>query len=66
MRRWRLYFKFNRLEDWVDYNTGDSGLFSEGAVGIVALYSYGAWLVTVTGWSLPIGVVVIIEVTHGN
>ena len=34
--------------------------------GIAALYSYGTWLVIVTGWSLLIGVVVIIEITRGN
>lgn len=32
----------------------------------MALYSYGTWLVIVTGWSLLIGVVVIMEITRGN
>ena len=32
----------------------------------MALYSYGTWLVIVTGWSLLIGVVVIMEITCGN
>lgn len=59
-------FKFNGLGDWVIYDTGDSGFFSEEAMGIAALYSYGTWLVIVTGWSLFIGVVVIMEVTRGN
>lgn len=40
--------------------------FSEEAMGIAALYSYGTWLVIVTGWSLLIGVVVIMEITRGN
>lgn len=48
------------------YDTGDSGFFSEEAMGIAALYSYGTWLVIVTGWSLLIGVLVIMEVTRGN
>ena len=56
----------NGLGDWVIYDTGDSGFFSEEAIGIAALYSYGTWLVIVTGWSLLIGVVVIIEITRGN
>ncbi|KAB0392780.1 hypothetical protein E2I00_011032 [Balaenoptera physalus] len=34
------------------------------AVGIAALCSYGTWLVIVTGWSLLIGVVVIMEITR--
>nr|NP_944709.1 NADH dehydrogenase subunit 6 [Platanista minor]CAD87986.1 NADH6 protein [Platanista minor] len=59
-------FEFNGLGDWVIYDTGDSGFFSEEAMGIAALYSYGTWLVVVTGWSLFIGVVVIMEITRGN
>ena len=40
--------------------------FSEEAMGTVALYSCGTWLVIITGWSLRIGVVVITETTRGN
>ena len=36
-----IVFKFNGLGDWVIYDTGDSGFFSEEAMGISALYSYG-------------------------
>lgn len=61
-----IVFEFNGLGDWVVYDTGDFGFFSEEAMGIAALYSYGTWLVIVTGWSLLIGVVVIIEITRGN
>lgn len=59
-------FEFNNMGDWVVYDTGDSGIFSKEVVGVAALYSYGTWLVVVTGWTLLIGVVVIIEVTRGN
>nr|WPS67278.1 NADH dehydrogenase subunit 6 [Bos taurus]WPS67330.1 NADH dehydrogenase subunit 6 [Bos taurus] len=61
-----VVFEFNGLGDWVIYDTGDSGFFSEEAMGIADLYSYGTWLVIVTGWSLLIGVVVIMEITRGN
>nr|QUJ09864.1 NADH dehydrogenase subunit 6 [Tremarctos ornatus]CAQ68480.1 NADH dehydrogenase subunit 6 [Tremarctos ornatus] len=61
-----IVFKFNGVGDWVIYDTGDSGFFSEEAMGIAALYSYGTWLVVVTGWSLLIGVLVVMEVTRGN
>lgn len=61
-----LVFEFNSVGDWVVYDTGDSGIFSKEAMGVAALYSYGTWLVVVTGWTLLIGVVVIIEVTRGN
>nr|AFO20246.1 NADH dehydrogenase subunit 6 [Ursus maritimus] len=61
-----IVFKFNGMGDWVIYDTGDSGFFSEEVMGIAALYSYGTWLVIVTGWSLLIGVLVIMEVTRGN
>ena len=36
-----IVFQFNGLGDWVIYDTGDSGFFSEEAMGIAALYSYG-------------------------
>nr|YP_006702560.1 NADH dehydrogenase subunit 6 [Kobus leche]AFR24927.1 NADH dehydrogenase subunit 6 [Kobus leche] len=61
-----IVFEFNGLGDWVIYDTGDSGFLGEEAMGIAALYSYGTWLVIVTGWSLLIGVVVIVEITRGN
>ena len=50
---------FNCLGDWMIYDTCDSGIsfiFSEVAVGIVALYSNGTWLVIVTGWASLTGV----------
>lgn len=59
-----IVFKFNGLGDWIIYDTGDSGFFSEEAMGIAALNSYGTWFVT--GWSLLISVAVIMEVTCGN
>nr|UEK25589.1 NADH dehydrogenase subunit 6 [Spilogale pygmaea] len=61
-----IVFKFNGMGDWVIYDTGDSGFFSEEAMGIAALYSYGTWLVIVTGWSLFTCVLVIMEITRGN
>lgn len=42
-------FEFNNMGDWVVYDTGDSGIFSKEVVGVAALYSYGTWLVVVTG-----------------
>ena len=36
-----VVFKFNGMGDWVIYDTGYSGFFSEEAMGIAALYSYG-------------------------
>ncbi|YP_009525273.1 NADH dehydrogenase subunit 6 (mitochondrion) [Talpa occidentalis] len=61
-----IVLNFNGQGDWVIYDTGDSGFFSEEAMGIAALYSYGTWLVIVTGWSLVIGVLVVMEITRGN
>nr|YP_009754826.1 NADH dehydrogenase subunit 6 [Myonycteris leptodon]QIP52926.1 NADH dehydrogenase subunit 6 [Myonycteris leptodon] len=61
-----LVFEFNDLGDWVVYDVEDFGFVSEEAVGVSALYSYGTWLVIVTGWSLLVGVVVIMEITRGN
>nr|QIP53160.1 NADH dehydrogenase subunit 6 [Rousettus leschenaultii] len=61
-----LVFEFNDLGDWVVYDVEDFGFISKEAVGVSALYSYGTWLVIVTGWSLLVGVVVIMEITRGN
>nr|AGM51421.1 NADH dehydrogenase subunit 6 [Balaenoptera physalus]AGM51499.1 NADH dehydrogenase subunit 6 [Balaenoptera physalus]AGM51538.1 NADH dehydrogenase subunit 6 [Balaenoptera physalus]AGM51616.1 NADH dehydrogenase subunit 6 [Balaenoptera physalus]AGM51668.1 NADH dehydrogenase subunit 6 [Balaenoptera physalus] len=62
----KIMFEFDGLGDWVVYDTGGSGVFSEEATGIAALYSYGVWLVIVTGWSLFISVVIIMEITRGS
>nr|UBD06944.1 NADH dehydrogenase subunit 6 [Sorex excelsus] len=61
-----LILNFNGEGDWVIYDTGDSGFFSEEAMGIAALYSYGFWLVIVSGWSLVTCIVVVMEITRGN
>ncbi|NP_062478.1 NADH dehydrogenase subunit 6 (mitochondrion) [Physeter macrocephalus] len=57
---------FNGLGDWVVCDVGDSGFSGGEAEGVAALYSYGAWLMVVMGWSLFIGVVVIMEITRGS
>nr|YP_009754644.1 NADH dehydrogenase subunit 6 [Epomophorus labiatus]QIP52640.1 NADH dehydrogenase subunit 6 [Epomophorus labiatus] len=61
-----LVFEFNDLGDWVVYDVEDFGFVGKEAIGVSALYSYGTWLVIVTGWSLLVGVVVIMEITRGN
>nr|QGN74645.1 NADH dehydrogenase subunit 6 [Balaena mysticetus]UFR82356.1 NADH dehydrogenase subunit 6 [Balaena mysticetus] len=62
----KIVFEFGGLEDWVVCDVGGSGVFSEEVMGVAALYSYGTWLVVVTGWSLFISVVIIMEITRGN
>nr|YP_009442584.1 NADH dehydrogenase subunit 6 [Myotis dominicensis]ATO90264.1 NADH dehydrogenase subunit 6 [Myotis dominicensis] len=61
-----VVFEFNEVGDWAIYDTGDFGVFTKESMGVAALYSYGSWLVVVTGWSLLIGVVIILEITRGN
>nr|ANA07493.1 NADH dehydrogenase subunit 6 [Murina huttoni rubella] len=61
-----VYIEFNTIEDWVFYNMGDSEVYSEEMMGVAALYSCGSWLVFVTGWSLLMGVVIILEITRGT
>nr|ATO90463.1 NADH dehydrogenase subunit 6 [Myotis nigricans] len=61
-----VVFEFNEMGDWAVYDTGDFGVFTKESMGVAALYSYGSWLVVVTGWSLLIGVVIILEITRGN
>nr|YP_009112380.1 NADH dehydrogenase subunit 6 [Murina leucogaster]AIY61540.1 NADH dehydrogenase subunit 6 [Murina leucogaster] len=61
-----VYIEFNGVGDWVVYSMGDSEVYSEEMVGVAALYSCGSWLVFVTGWSLLMGVVIILEITRGT
>nr|YP_009826337.1 NADH dehydrogenase subunit 6 [Furipterus horrens]QCI56393.1 NADH dehydrogenase subunit 6 [Furipterus horrens] len=61
-----LVVKFDGLGDWVVYDTGNTGVFNKEAVGASGLYNYGTWLVIVTGWTLLVAVVVIMEITRGN
>lgn len=42
-------FGLNDMGDWVIYGVEDSGVFSKEVMGVAALYSYGVWLVVVTG-----------------
>lgn len=60
-----IMFKFSSMGDWVICDSGSSEVFSEEIVGVSALYSYGVWIVMVTGWSLFVGVLVILEITRG-
>nr|YP_009754735.1 NADH dehydrogenase subunit 6 [Hypsignathus monstrosus]QIP52783.1 NADH dehydrogenase subunit 6 [Hypsignathus monstrosus] len=61
-----LAFEFSDLGDWVVYDAEDFVFVGNEAVGVSALYNYGTWLVVITGWSLLVGVVVIMEITRGN
>nr|QZJ46491.1 NADH dehydrogenase subunit 6 [Lophuromys chrysopus] len=52
-------------DSWAVYETDDVGIMGEGGVGVAALYSCASWLMVVAGWSLFVGVVIIIEITRG-
>nr|YP_008578386.1 NADH dehydrogenase subunit 6 [Anoura caudifer]CDF66002.1 ND6 [Anoura caudifer] len=59
-------FKFSGLGDWVVLDEEGLETVSEEVIGVAGLYSYGSWLVVITGWSLFIAVVVVMEVTRGG
>nr|YP_009048677.1 NADH dehydrogenase subunit 6 [Anourosorex squamipes]AHZ18295.1 NADH dehydrogenase subunit 6 [Anourosorex squamipes] len=61
-----VVLSFDGEGEWVIYDTGESGFFSEEAMGVAALYSYGYWLVIVSGWSLVTCIIVVMEITRGN
>nr|YP_010455541.1 NADH dehydrogenase subunit 6 [Choeroniscus minor]UUA63172.1 NADH dehydrogenase subunit 6 [Choeroniscus minor] len=61
-----VVFEFNGLGDWVMLDEEGLDPISGEVIGIASLYSYGGWLVVITGWSLLIAVVVIMEVTRGG
>nr|YP_009466898.1 NADH dehydrogenase subunit 6 [Diaemus youngi]AOS49687.1 NADH dehydrogenase subunit 6 [Diaemus youngi] len=56
---------FDVLGDWVVRGGGGLGVIGKEAVGVSSLYSYGIWLVAITGWCLFVAVVVVMEVTRG-
>nr|YP_010455567.1 NADH dehydrogenase subunit 6 [Micronycteris hirsuta]UUA63198.1 NADH dehydrogenase subunit 6 [Micronycteris hirsuta] len=61
-----IVFKFDGLGDWVVGEEGGFSFVDGEVVGVSGLYNYGIWLVVITGWSLLIAVVVIMEVTRGG
>nr|YP_010455411.1 NADH dehydrogenase subunit 6 [Acomys mullah]UUA62912.1 NADH dehydrogenase subunit 6 [Acomys mullah] len=54
------------MDSWAVYETDDLGVMGEGGVGVAAMYSCASWLMIVAGWSLFIGVFIIIEITRDN
>nr|UFR83171.1 NADH dehydrogenase subunit 6 [Alticola olchonensis] len=61
-----MVLEFNSLGGWVVYDGDELGLMGEGGAGVAALYSCSAWLMVVSGWTLMMGVFIIIEITRGN
>nr|QBA55746.1 NADH dehydrogenase subunit 6 [Papio anubis]QRZ02716.1 NADH dehydrogenase subunit 6 [Papio anubis]QRZ02729.1 NADH dehydrogenase subunit 6 [Papio anubis] len=57
---------FNDMGNWVVFEGEGSGLVRSDSIGAGALYDYGRWLVVVAGWTLFVGVYVVIEITRGN
>nr|ALR68866.1 NADH dehydrogenase subunit 6 [Colobus angolensis palliatus] len=55
----------NNMGGWVIFEGEGSGLIREDSIGAGALYDYGRWLVVVTGWTLFVGVYIVIEITRG-
>nr|QAB45473.1 NADH dehydrogenase subunit 6 [Callosciurus adamsi] len=61
-----IVIEFNNLEDWAVFEGDELGLIREDSMGVAALYSYGSWLMVVAGWSLFVGIFIVIEITRGN
>lgn len=52
------------MDNWVVYGADGVGAIGEEGAGVAALYSCAAWVMIVAGWSLFVGVLVIIEITR--
>nr|AMN14476.1 NADH dehydrogenase subunit 6 [Brachiones przewalskii] len=52
------------MDNWVVYSVDEMGIMGEEGAGVAALYSCAAWVMVVAGWSLFVGVLVIIEITR--
>nr|QHI39509.1 NADH dehydrogenase subunit 6 [Dicrostonyx torquatus]QHI39600.1 NADH dehydrogenase subunit 6 [Dicrostonyx torquatus] len=61
-----VVLEFNSMGGWAVYDGDGLGLMGEGGAGVAALYSCSAWLMVVSGWTLFVGVFIIIEITRGN
>lgn len=61
-----IMLEFSSMGGWVIYDEDELGLMGEGGAGVAALYSCSAWLMVVSGWTLLMGVFIIIEITRGN
>nr|NP_127488.1 NADH dehydrogenase subunit 6 [Echinosorex gymnura]AAK64233.1 NADH dehydrogenase subunit 6 [Echinosorex gymnura] len=48
--------------EWVIYEEGDYEFYGEEMAGAAAFYTYGYWLMMLSGWSLVFCVVLIVEV----
>nr|YP_010429072.1 NADH dehydrogenase subunit 6 [Hylomyscus alleni]QHB76498.1 NADH dehydrogenase subunit 6 [Hylomyscus alleni]QHB76511.1 NADH dehydrogenase subunit 6 [Hylomyscus alleni]QHB76524.1 NADH dehydrogenase subunit 6 [Hylomyscus alleni]QHB76537.1 NADH dehydrogenase subunit 6 [Hylomyscus alleni]USQ66469.1 NADH dehydrogenase subunit 6 [Hylomyscus alleni] len=55
---------FDGLSDWMMYEIDDIGVMLEGGVGVAAMYSCVTWMMVVAGWSLFVGIFIIIEITR--
>nr|QLD21889.1 NADH dehydrogenase subunit 6 [Syntheosciurus granatensis] len=64
--RVEIVIEFKGLEDWMMFEGDELGLVREDSMGVAALYSYGSWLMVVAGWSLFVGIFIVIEITRGN
>nr|YP_010166403.1 NADH dehydrogenase subunit 6 [Lasiopodomys brandtii]QJF47681.1 NADH dehydrogenase subunit 6 [Lasiopodomys brandtii]QRV60503.1 NADH dehydrogenase subunit 6 [Lasiopodomys brandtii]QRV60516.1 NADH dehydrogenase subunit 6 [Lasiopodomys brandtii]QRV60529.1 NADH dehydrogenase subunit 6 [Lasiopodomys brandtii]QYK91886.1 NADH dehydrogenase subunit 6 [Lasiopodomys brandtii] len=60
-----VLMEFNSMGGWEVYDADGLGYFGEGG-GVAALYSCSAWLMVVSGWTLFMGVLIIIEITRGD
>lgn len=61
-----VVLNFNSMGGWVVYDGDELGLIGDGGAGVAALYSCSAWLIVVSGWTLFMGIFIIIEITRGN
>ena len=52
------------MESWAIYEGDGMGIVGGEGAGVAALYSCAAWVMIVAGWSLFVGVLVIIEITR--
>nr|YP_009503083.1 NADH dehydrogenase subunit 6 [Anomalurus pelii]ASM91420.1 NADH dehydrogenase subunit 6 [Anomalurus pelii] len=52
--------------DWIIYEAEDVGLVYEDSVGVAATYTYGCWLLVLSGWTLFVSILIVIEITRDN
>nr|AII98659.1 NADH dehydrogenase subunit 6 [Daubentonia madagascariensis]AII98672.1 NADH dehydrogenase subunit 6 [Daubentonia madagascariensis] len=60
-----LVIDFKSLEDWMNFEGEMVDIFRGDCMGVAALYDYASWMLVIAGWSLFMGIFIVIEITRG-
>nr|QYC36835.1 NADH dehydrogenase subunit 6 [Deomys ferrugineus] len=62
----KLEINISYMDGWEVYEVDGLEVMGEGGVGVAGMYSCASWLMVVAGWSLFMGIFIIIEITRDD